>query len=158
MRQYCSCFLLTIISAILINDEEHNKDYDMRGLTKLERHSNKKLNGRRKCQLESLAANVSGQDFRVDASDSRFAALLDGKNDLYGIDRTHPAFRETSAMKELLQERSKRRKKDGAITEEWRRNRSKNQMSQSYHDNEVCDGAIELSSLVTSIQQKVTKT
>ncbi len=142
----------------------------MRGLTKLERHSNKKMKGRRKRQLESLEANVSGQDFRVDASDNRFAALLDGKNDLYSIDRTHPAFKETSEMKELLQERSKRRKKDresckvesgnGAVTgngkrEEWRRNRSKNQMSQSYHDNEVCDGAIELSSLVKSIQQKV---
>ena len=115
---------------------------------------------------------MSGQDFHVDASDNRFAALLDGKNDLYSIDRTHPAFRETSAMKELLEERSKRRKKEresrrvesgsGAIVgngkgEEWR-NRSKNQMSQSYHDKKVCDGAIELSSLVKSIQQKVTKT
>ena len=157
-----------MISNIILLDEEHNKDYDMRGLTKLERHSSKKLKGRRKRQLESLVANVSGQDFRVDASDDRFAAMLDGKNDLYGIDRTHPAFKETSAMKELLQERSKRRKNDpekckveygvgDGKGEEWRRSRSKNQMSQSYHENVVCDGAMELSSLVKRILQKASK-
>ncbi|KAL3792208.1 hypothetical protein ACHAW5_004083 [Stephanodiscus triporus] len=82
------------------------------GLTKLERHSSKKLKGKRKRQLETLAANVSGQGFHIDTSDTRFAALLDGNDDRFGIDRTNPAFKETGAMKELLNEQSMRRNKN----------------------------------------------
>lgn len=139
----------------------------MRGLTKLERHTNKKLKGWRKRQLEILAANVSGQEFCIDASDYRFAELLDGTNDLYGIDRTHPAFRETSAMKKLLQERSKRKKKNrdgckmgyggrGGIEEERGEERL-SEKTEKHRKGDDCHGAMELSSLVERIQQKVSK-
>lgn len=151
----------------MVTDEEHNKDYDMRGLTKLERHANKKFKGRRKRQLESLAANVSGQEFRIDSSDNRFAELLNGTNDLYGIDRTHPAFRETSAMKILLQERAKRKKndRDGCKMEscslegikEGKGGERQHEKTKKNHRSEDCNGAIELSSLVERIQQKVSK-
>ena len=108
----CAPVISLSICEILHPDEEHEKDYDMRGLTKLERHSSKKLKGKRKRQLETLVANVSGQGFHVDTSDSRFAALLDGNDDRFGIDRTNPAYKETGAMKELLYEQSMRRNKN----------------------------------------------
>lgn len=154
-----------------LTDDELNKDFDMRGLAKLERQSNKKLKGKRKRQFETLAANVSGQDFCIDASDNRFAALLNGTNDSYGIDRTHPSFRDTVAMKKLLQERSERMKKhrDSFAVESLGRtgvgggksrstSRLTNEKSSISRKSEVCDdGAMQLSSLVKRIQQKISK-
>ena len=126
----------------------------MRGLTKLERHGKKKLKGKRKRQLETLAANVSGQDFHVDTTDTRFAALLDGTDDRFGIDRTNPAYKETGAMKELLQEQSKRRKSKVKTN-----NSSKDEDVAGRGDNwkESSNGAMALSSLVQSLQRKVKK-
>ena len=138
------------------DDEEHIKDYDMRGLAKLERHAGKKLKGKRKRQMETLAANVSGQEFQIDTTDDRFAALLDGTDDRFGIDRTNPMYKETGAMKSLLEEQTKRRKK----------NRGKKQkIAEPSHEADTkvtgdawvdkSGGAMALSSLVKSLQQKV---
>lgn len=135
----------------------------MRGLEKLERHANKKLRGKRKRRMESLAANVSGQDFQVDTKDDRFSAMLEGTDDRFGIDRTNPAFKETAAMKSFLEEQVKRREKI--------RGKSKvdiSEMSRHLSDGknrnktdawvESSRGAIELSSLVKSLQTKVNNT
>jgi hypothetical protein len=145
-------------------DEEQAKDYDMRGLTKLERQSSKKLKGKRKRQHETLAANVSGQDFQIDTSDSRFAALLDGSDDRFGIDRTNPAYKETGAMKELLHEQTMRRNKNiGSREKKWgmqngmQDDNSKNTRSRDEGWIESSSGALELSSLVNSIKQKVSR-
>ncbi len=145
-------------------DEEHAKDYDMRGLTKLERQSSKKLKGKRKRQHETLAANVSGQGFHIDTSDSRFAALLDGSDDRFGIDRTNPAYKETGAMKELLHEQTMRRNKNiGGREMKWgMRNglgddKSKDIRGRNDEWIESSSGALELSSLVKSIKQKVSR-
>ena len=132
----------------------------MRGLAKLERHAGKKLKGKRKRQMETLAANVSGQEFQVDTSDDRFAALLDGTDDRFGIDRTNPMFKETGAMKTLIEEQTKRRKKS--------RGKRQNEMPNKQIEvgnttitgtsDELVDksgGAMALSSLVRSLQQKV---
>ena len=133
----------------------------MRGLTKLERHANKKLKGKRKRQLETLASNVSGQDFHIDTTDDRFSALLDGGDDRFGIDRTNPAYKETGAMKELLQEQSKRRNKKRNSKEiDVKSNSTKKIDGITEHRNEnswkeSSSGAMALSSLVQSLQQKV---
>ena len=139
----------------------------MRGLEKLERHANKKLRGKRKRQLENLAANVSGQGFQVDTKDDRFSALLEGNDDRFGIDRTNPAFKETTAMKTLLEEQAKRRKKNrgkSSSKEKASDKKSKNQPSDGKGENksdswvESSSGAMELSSLVKSLQKKVKST
>lgn len=149
---------MSIAHDIIVSDEEHEKDYDMRGLTKLERNSNKKLKGKRKRQLETLVANVSGQGFHVDTTDTRFSALLDGHNDKFGIDRTNPAYKETSAMKELLHEQSKRRN-------ELSGGRDKDMWMMKTKEVHSSDGgwverssSVELSCLVKSIQAKVSTT
>jgi len=144
------------------DDEEDAKDFDMRGIQKLERHANKKLRGKRKRQLENLAANVSGQGFQVDTKDDRFSALLEGNDDRFGIDRTNPAFKETTAMKTLLEEQAKRRKKNRSkSSKEKASDKSKPQQSDGKGGNkddswvESSSGAMELSSLVKSLQTKV---
>ena len=142
----------------------------MRGLAKLEKNANKKLKGKRKRQHETLATNVTGQDFKIDATDTRFAALLDGDDDRFGIDRTNPAYKETGAMKELLQEQSNRRKKKRAKTGTVGDNSSSSKKEKATdasrkdnsHDGDggwvdKSSGAMELSSLVMSLQQKVSK-
>eukprot|EP00581_Thalassiosira_minuscula_P031181 CAMPEP_0183785866 /NCGR_PEP_ID=MMETSP0739-20130205/66720_1 /TAXON_ID=385413 /ORGANISM="Thalassiosira miniscula, Strain CCMP1093" /LENGTH=1111 /DNA_ID=CAMNT_0026029887 /DNA_START=344 /DNA_END=3680 /DNA_ORIENTATION=- len=161
------------------DDEEHQKDYDMRGLAKLEKlHSktSKQLKGKRKRQLETLTAKVSGQEFRIDTADERFAALLDGEDDRYGIDRTHSAFRETGGMKTLLQEQSERRKTrrkrkgGGSHNDSTMAGDSRRRLGGDVEDGvpskmkkdgsgwvESSSGAMELSSLVKSLQRKVPK-
>lgn len=129
----------------------------MRGLAKLERNANKKLKGKRKRQMETLAANVSGQDFNIDTSDSRFAALLDGDDDRFGIDRTNPAYRETGAMKALLQEQSKRRRKGKKQRGGGEGGEPKKEVNRDGGWTEKSSGAMELSSLVKSLQQKVSR-
>ncbi|KAL7464513.1 hypothetical protein ACHAXS_004847 [Conticribra weissflogii] len=146
------------------DDEENEKDYDMRGLAKLEKNANKKLKGKRKRQMETLAANVSGQEFKIDTTDDRFAALLDGSDDRFGIDRTNPLYKETGAMKTLLEEQSKRRKKYQAKKDSSLDNAAgetlHNEPAVAYGGDgwrESSSGAMELSSLVKSLQNKITK-
>ena len=175
-----NCHLVYFLNTTFINDcppllfcitvEEHEKDYDMRGLAKLEKHANKKLKGKRKRQLETLASNVSGQEFKIDTTDNRFAALLDGTDDRFGIDRTNPLYKETGAMKTLLEEQTKRRKKNRGKRDDGARagngtgmndgpvssGGGGNQGSDGWVDSS--SGALALSSLVKSLQQKVSKT
>jgi hypothetical protein len=131
----------------------------MRGLAKLERHAGKKLKGKRKRQMETLAANVSGQEFQIDTTDDRFAALLDGTDDRFGIDRTNPMYKETGAMKTLLEEQTKRKKKNrgkgkvDTVKKLAEPNTSITGQSDGWVDKS--DGAMALSSLVKSLQRKV---
>mmetsp|Transcript_11892 Transcript_11892/g.23019 ORF Transcript_11892/g.23019 Transcript_11892/m.23019 type:complete len:1066 (+) Transcript_11892:173-3370(+) len=146
------------------DDEENEKDYDMRGLAKLEKNANKKLKGKRKRQMETLAANVSGQEFKIDTTDDRFAALLDGSDDRFGIDRTNPLYKETGAMKTLLEEQAKRRKKNQAKkTSSLENVEGVTELNKRAAANdgggwvESSGGAMELSSLVKSLQNKISK-
>ena len=106
----------------------------------------------------------------------RFAALVDGTDERFGIDRTHPAYRETGGMKVLLEERAKRRREgNGNGSSEGKKRGEESREPQdgtnAAVDNgdektkvegdgdggwvENSDGARELSSLVKSLQQKV---
>lgn len=109
--------------------------------------------------METLAANVSGQEFQIDTTDDRFAALLDGTDDRFGIDRTNPMYKETGAMKTLLEEQTKRRKKNrgkekvDTVKKLAEPNTSITGQSDGWVDKS--DGAMALSSLVKSLQRKV---
>jgi hypothetical protein len=107
----CAPAISLSICEILHPDEEHEKDYDMRGLTKLERQSIKSSRGSASVSLRPWRRMFPDRAF-TDTSDSRFPALLDGNDDRFGIDRTKPAYKETGAMKELLYEQSMRRNKN----------------------------------------------
>jgi len=93
------------------NDEEVARDFDMRGIHRLEKNKNKKLRGSRKRKEEKLVAGLSGKEFSLDLKDDRFAAVLEGNDGRFGIDRTDPQYKETQAMRDILDEQKNRRKK-----------------------------------------------
>jgi hypothetical protein len=93
------------------DEEERARDFDIRGIQRMEKNKGKKLKGSRKRKEEKLAESISGTDFKVNVEDDRFAAVLDGSDDRFGIDKTDPNFKDTQAMRDILAQQSKRRKK-----------------------------------------------
>lgn len=143
------------------DDDEHKRDYDMRGLERLDKNKDKKLRGSRKRKEANRASNVTGTDFQIDTADSRFSAVLDGHDDRFGIDRMDPKFKETPAMREILAEQTTRRKK--------RRKKSKDEKGKSKSQKPTKDisadaalgsskpsgGAAALSALVKSLKSNM---
>jgi hypothetical protein len=91
--------------------EEEAKDYDMRGLQRIDQNKTKKLKGARKRKEAALEAIVTGTDFQVNVEDGRFSAVLDGSDDRFGIDMTDSNYKETPAMRKIMSEQTRRRKK-----------------------------------------------
>mmetsp|Transcript_21949 Transcript_21949/g.25374 ORF Transcript_21949/g.25374 Transcript_21949/m.25374 type:complete len:187 (+) Transcript_21949:1962-2522(+) len=132
-------------------DEEATKDFSMRDLIRIDKNKSKKLRGNRKRKEQELEANTSGLDFKIDTTDGRFSAVLDGTDARYGIDRTDPQYKETPAMREILDEQTKRRK---------RKKRKKNDVVADVNVDKMgtqSSGALALSSLVKSLKSKVAK-
>ncbi len=125
----------------------------MRDLVRIEKNKSKKLRGSRKRKEDDIAANASGLDFKLDTKDSRFAAVLDGTDDRFGIDRTDPQFKETAAMRELLAEQTKRRKSK----KRRKTQKSTDVNADSMNNGTGSGGALALSSLVKSLKSKVAK-
>lgn len=132
--------------------DEDERDYDMRGLVRVDKLKGKKLKGARKRKQDKLAANVSGTGFKINTTDNRFAAVLQGADDRFGIDRTDPNYKDTEAMREILVEQSKHRKarkrqKKGPVAPNVSAEKS----------TATTGGAAALSSLVMSLKTKVSK-
>ena len=132
------------------NDEETERDFDMRGIARKEKLKGKKLKGKRKRKEAEKAADVSGTAFSIDTTDNRFAAVLDGSDERFGIDRTDPNFKDTPAMQKVLAEQSKRRKAK-------KRAKVANDVSVDAinRSDAPTGGAAALSSLVKSLKTKV---
>mmetsp|Transcript_19831 Transcript_19831/g.46431 ORF Transcript_19831/g.46431 Transcript_19831/m.46431 type:complete len:763 (+) Transcript_19831:204-2492(+) len=90
--------------------EEETRDYDIRGIQRLEKNKGKKLTGSRKRKEAKIAEDVSGSNFKINVNDDRFKAVLDGNDGRFGIDKTDPNFKDTTSMREILNEQTKRRK------------------------------------------------
>jgi len=135
------------------NEEEQARDYDIRGIQRMEKNKDKKLKGGRKRKEEKLASAVSGTDFKVNTEDNRFAAVLEGSDGRFGIDKTDPNYKDTSAMREILAEQTQRRKKK----------RRKNAPAEKIAPDISADaggksaGSTALSSLVSRLKSKVSK-
>jgi hypothetical protein len=83
-------------------DKEKARDYDIHGIQYMEKNKGKKLKGSRKQKEEKVAGDVSGTNFKVDVNDDCFKAILDGSGNRFGIDKTDPNFKDTSAMQEIF--------------------------------------------------------
>ncbi|CAM9519814.1 unnamed protein product, partial [Laminaria digitata] len=90
-------------------EEEDRRDYDMHRLAREEKLKGKKLRGKRK-RKEGEREKAPGQDFQVDVGDERFAAVLEGDT-RFGIDRTDTHFKDTEGMRQILDERVRRKDK-----------------------------------------------
>ena len=142
------------LELLVAGEDDDADDYDMRGIQRITKNKDKKLRGSRKRKEERLAANVTGTDFKLDISDERFKAVMEGTDDRFGIDRTDPSFKETSAMKEILEEQTKRRKAKRRKHKDSRET-AKVVPDVSADANQGSAGASALSSLVSSLRRKV---
>eukprot|EP00980_Cylindrotheca_fusiformis_P003265 scaffold738_cov124-Cylindrotheca_fusiformis.AAC.4 len=133
------------------NDEEQEKDFDIRGIQRMEKNKGKKLKGGRKRKEDKITADVSGTSFQVDVHDSRFSAVLDGSDGRFGIDKTDPNYKETAAMQDILNEQTKRRKKK-------RQKTTPNAVAPNVdaESGAKTSGSSALSSLVQRLKSKVT--
>ncbi len=119
---------------------------------RIEKNKSKRLRGSRKRREDEMTANTSGLDFEVDTSDDRFAAVLEGHDERFGIDRTDPQYKETPAMRKILAEQTKRRKAKS------RKRQKKDVIADVSAENTgQSSGAMALSSLVKSLKSKVAK-
>mmetsp|Transcript_13980 Transcript_13980/g.20652 ORF Transcript_13980/g.20652 Transcript_13980/m.20652 type:complete len:720 (-) Transcript_13980:265-2424(-) len=134
-------------------DDEDLKDYNMHGLIKIDKLKGKALKGARKRKKEKLVANVAGSGFKIDTEDPRFAAVLQGTDDRFGIDRTDSKYKDTEAMRDILTEQTKNR---NARKRAKRTTVVPDVSAESMTLNTV-GGAAALSSLVSSIKSKVAK-
>jgi hypothetical protein len=135
------------------NEEEQAKDYDIRGIQRMEKNKDKKLKGGRKRKEEKLASSISGTGFKVNSEDNRFAAVLEGSDDRFGIDKTNPNYKDTSAMREILAEQTQRRKKKRRKT--VRAEKIAPDISADAGGKSA--GSAALSSLVSRLKSKVSK-
>ena len=92
------------------HEDDDARDYDIRGIQRLEKNQHKKFTGSRKRNEAKRAADVAGTTFQINVDDPRFGAVLDGTDARFGIDKTAPQFKNTTAMRTILSEQSKRRK------------------------------------------------
>ncbi len=82
-------------------------DYDMHAVVKAERAKKKKKKPKKEDQDETAAPD----DFKIDVTDTRFAALMQG-DAKFGIDPLATEYKETQAMRKVIKEVKKRRKKE----------------------------------------------
>ncbi|CAJ1969198.1 unnamed protein product [Cylindrotheca closterium] len=133
------------------NDEEQEKDFDIRGIQRIEKNKGKKLKGGRKRKEEKITKDVSGTNFKVDVEDNRFAAVLNGADGKFGIDKTDPNYKDTAAMRDILTEQTKRRKKKRQKTKAS----TESAPNVNADSNAKTSGSNALSSLVQRLKTKV---
>jgi hypothetical protein len=95
---------------LLMADEEDGtmRHFDMNQIVKAEKAKKKSKKAQRN-------APVVEDDFKIDTVDPRFAKLYESHE--YAIDPTNPRFKETAAMKALLEEGRRKRKQDEGVEE-----------------------------------------
>ncbi|EDU42174.1 pre-rRNA-processing protein ESF1 [Pyrenophora tritici-repentis] len=88
---------------LLMADEDDSKlrHFNMNEIVKSEK-------AKKKGKKAKKSATIIDDDFKVDTSDPRFAKLYESHE--FAIDPTNPRFKETAAMKALLEEGRKKRK------------------------------------------------
>ena len=98
---------------LMFGDGEE-EDFDMRGLVKAQKEKEKKgkkTKSRKKAENSaSDGAQESQEGFAVDVKDDRFSRMMEG-DARFGIDPLAPEFKDTDAMRTIMGEQKKRRKK-----------------------------------------------
>jgi hypothetical protein len=139
-------------------DDDEMRDFDIRGIKRIEKNKQKQLKGARKRKEDRLAANVAGTDFQIDTTDTRFQAVLEGTDERFGIDRTDPNFKETPAMHHILKEQTRHRKKQRKLTNDSSFTSSGRAIPDvNVETMKPTSGSIALSALVSSIKSKVSR-
>lgn len=89
------------LDLLMLDDTaQDQRHFDMAEIVKAERKASKKTK-----RKGTEAASVDG--FKIDVEDDRFKAVFDEPS--YAIDPSHPAYKPTTAMRTLINERQRRR-------------------------------------------------
>lgn len=103
------------LELLMAGDEEENmRHFDMNEIIKAEK-------AKKKGKKAKKNAPVVEDNFKINTADPRFAKLYESHE--FAIDPTHPRFKETTAMKALLEEGRKKRKQDKGDDDEVDRER-----------------------------------
>ncbi|OTB06522.1 hypothetical protein M426DRAFT_318925 [Hypoxylon sp. CI-4A] len=87
---------------------EHLDHFDMNEITRIEKLKSKKYEKKGKKEVEDHGGLQEG--FEMDVKDDRFKAVFDSHE--FAIDPSNPKYKATPGMKQLLEERRKKRKND----------------------------------------------
>ncbi|KAI4863316.1 hypothetical protein F4820DRAFT_376608 [Hypoxylon rubiginosum] len=87
---------------------EHLDHFDMNEITRVEKQRSKKYKKKGKKGVEDHGGLQEG--FEIDVKDDRFKAVFDSHE--FAIDPSNPKYKATEGMKQLLEERRKKRKGD----------------------------------------------
>lgn len=92
------------LELLMANEDDKMRHFDMNEIVKAEK-------AKKKGKKAKKNAPVVEDNFKIDTSDPRFAKLYESHE--FAIDPTNPRFKETAAMKALLEEGRKKRKQGG---------------------------------------------
>jgi hypothetical protein len=146
--------MVSVIFHAYLLDEEDQKDFDMRGIARLEKLKDKKLTGSRKRKEMKKAEDITGVDFKIDTTDNRFAALLEGDDERFGIDVTDPHYKSTPAMRDILAQQSKQRRAKRHKKDDPTKTTIGNVNADSVSEERTSSGAVALSNLVKNLKAK----
>ena len=141
------------LELLMIDDEKNSYDishFDIKKIAKAEKALSKKKKSRKKLsevEVQALEANDKDQ-FKIDVDDERFRDVFVSNE--FAIDPSHPKFKGTEGMKNLLEEGRKRRKMSGKDGPEEEKDAKK--AKQRSGDKEGQDG--DLKRLVEKVKGK----
>ncbi|KAI9593526.1 hypothetical protein BDF19DRAFT_448050 [Syncephalis fuscata] len=132
------------LELLLMDSKDDREHFDMKKIIKNEKRKGKKQNRKRHGNDDNDDNDELQDNFKVDVSDPRFAALHESHH--FAIDPTNPQFKKTNAMKQLLDERQRRN-----IASKAEESASKIMKDKSNHTN---NGDKSLAMLVNSVKRK----
>ncbi|KAK7012347.1 pre-rRNA-processing protein esf1, partial [Halocaridina rubra] len=94
---------------LMDEDREEKRHFSMRDIIDEHKGKSKKLKKKARLRLEEKLKekNAVTDDFKIDTCDSRFSSLL--QSDDFNIDPSHPQFKRTKAMDDLISNVQKKR-------------------------------------------------
>ncbi|KAL1868636.1 pre-rRNA-processing protein esf1 [Paecilomyces lecythidis] len=141
------------LELLMVDDKNSGvKHFDMNEIERAEKQARKKGKKRKgaKDQPEAPA-----DDFKIDVDDPRFSRLYESHE--FAIDPTNPRFRQTSAMKALLEEGRKRRRNRVDEDDDGERGRSRESSKKQKKSSKNEGGEDDLKKLVARVKSKVQK-
>ncbi|KAF2129458.1 pre-rRNA-processing protein ESF1 [Dothidotthia symphoricarpi CBS 119687] len=131
------------LELLMANEDDKMRHFDMNEIVKAEK-------AKKKGKKAKKNVPVVEDNFKINTSDPRFAKLYESHE--FAIDPTNPRFKETAAMKALLEEGRKKRKQGGDRDEPERARDSKKSKK------EQTDGDDDLKKLAARIKAKSKQT
>lgn len=127
--------------------QDKSEHFDMRDILKAEKDKKKKKNKKNK----KYDTEMVQDGFTPDLNDDRFKEIFESHD--YAIDPTSSEFKKTDTMKRILDERSKRLRRDDG--DERKSKKAKKDKKKKSSESSVDEGSLNLNSLVAKLKNKL---